>query len=79
MTIVNDIDHNGNQLKVGDRVHNAFRNIYDKYGASCQPDPAYFGTVLSFDEGCNGGAVVQIDGRPFTSNFVTTDLVKSTF
>ena len=77
MTIIeNNRDRNGITLQAGDRVRHAFRYTYDRHGETSKPDPSYFGTVLECEPGCNGGIIVQIDGRYFTSCFVHTDLVK---
>jgi len=74
--IENNKDRNGTPLQPGDRVRHAFRHTYDKYGETSKPDPDYVGTVLECEGGCNGGIIVQVDGRPFTSHFCHTDLVK---
>ena len=74
-TIENNKDRNGETLQPGDRVRNVWRTVSNSQVCE-RPDPAYFGTVLECEAGCNGGIIVQIDGRPFTSHFVHTDLVK---
>lgn len=74
-TIENNKDRNGETLQPGDRVRNVLRTVSNSRGYE-RPDPSYFGTVLACEAGCNGGIIVQIDGRPFTSHFVHTDLVK---